>query len=107
MVQDPADATGATPMAVPRLRGAAADRGDLTQKPKPFVPFAMPMRLTDNAKCNPENPAPYCNGLARGWRTAVPRDLARHPMDYGLKDMCTDLIDIPTGNDRRARSPPA
>lgn len=89
VVQDPADQTGATSMTF--LDYEAAATGDITQKPKPFVPFAMPMRLTDNAKCNVDNPQPYCNGSAIA-NTELPS-----PMDYGLKDMCAATVKIPTG----------
>jgi hypothetical protein len=91
VVQNPTDATGATPMAF--LDYEAAATGDITQKPKPFVPFAMPMRLTDNAKCNTTNPTPYCNGSAI---MANFPDI-KVPMDYGLKDMCASIVQIPTG----------
>jgi hypothetical protein len=66
---------------------------DATQKPKPFVPFAMPMRLTDNAKCNVDNPQPYCNGSAIFGTT----EETLNPLDYGLKDMCAATVEIPTG----------
>ena len=90
VVQDPTDETGATPMAFLDYEAAATDLS-ITQKPKPFVPFAMPMRMTDNAKCNVENPQPYCNGSAIG-DTELP-----NPIEYGLKDMCSAIIQIPTG----------
>ncbi len=93
VVQNPSDATGATPMDFLDYEAVAVDTANVTQKPKPFVPFAMPMRLTDNAKCNVENPQPYCNGSAIN--TNFPDLLV--PMDYGLKDMCADTVDIPTG----------
>ncbi len=102
VVQDPADATGATPMTLADYEEAAAEN-DITQKPKPFVPFAMPMRLTDNAKCNVTNPKPYCYGSALEGTAAVapvfPDENATTPMDYGLKDLCQDTIQIPTGPD--------
>jgi hypothetical protein len=90
VVQNPADATGATYMTLAEYEAAAA-ASDVTQKPKPFVPFAMPMRLTDNAKCNVTNPAPYCNGSALGF---VDRP---NPLSYGLKDMCAATVEVPTG----------
>ncbi|HWR77139.1 MAG TPA: choice-of-anchor O protein [Thiobacillus sp.] len=89
VVQDPAVESGATPMTFAQYTAAAA--GDITQKPKPFVPFAMPMRLTDNAKCNVTNPQPYCNG------SAIARTDVLNPLAYGLKDMCAHIIQIPTG----------
>jgi hypothetical protein len=94
VVQDPADPTGATPMQFVDYELAALDTDNVTQKPKPFVPFAMPMRLTDNAKCNVENPQPYCIGAAN-LANATEGDPI--PADYGLKDMCAVTVDIPTG----------
>jgi hypothetical protein len=78
----------------------AAATPDVTQKPKPFVPFAMPMRLTDNAKCNLDNPAPYCYGEATPDEVAVPTDDAGVVLDprlYGLRDMCAATTTVPTG----------
>ncbi len=92
VVQDPADETGATPMALLDYETAAVDT-TITQKPKAFVPFAMPMRLTDNAKCNVTNPQPYCNGSAIS--ASFPDIL--DPLDYGMKDMCAATVEIPTG----------
>lgn len=55
-----------------------------TAKPKPFVPFAVPMRLTNNARCNTENAsALYCSHTAT---------------EYGLRDQCADRVSIPTGS---------
>lgn len=98
VVQDPADETGATPMTLADYEATAAAE-DITQKPKPFVPMAMPMRLTDNEKCNPENPKPYCNG------SAISADFPEllNPLDYGLKDMCAALIDVPTGQNNELK----
>jgi len=92
VVQDPSDATGATPMTLANYEVAAA-ASDITQKPKPFVPFAMPMRLTDNAKCNVTNPKPYCNGSAiSGGFPNLP-----NPLNYGMKDLCKATITVATG----------
>jgi hypothetical protein len=92
VVQDPAYADGSVPMTLANYELAAA-ASDITQKPKPFVPFAMPMRMTDNAKCNVANPKPYCNGSAI---SANFPDLP-NPLDFGMKDMCAAVIQIPTG----------
>lgn len=100
VVQDPSDESGASPLPFLDYVALASDT-TVTQKPKPFVPFAMPMRLTDNAKCNTENPQPYCYGSAL--QTAgitppkFPDENALTPMDYGLKDLCADTVQIPTG----------
>ncbi|HEY0635350.1 MAG TPA: choice-of-anchor O protein [Gammaproteobacteria bacterium] len=64
-----------------------------TAKPQVGVPMAMPMRLTDNARCNVNNPQPYCNGSAI---SANFPDLL-NPLDYGLPDMCASTVQIPTG----------
>lgn len=93
VVQDPADETGATYLALSEYESLAA-ASDVTQKPKPFVPLAMPMRLTDNAKCNVDNPKPYCVGSAIA---ANFPDLP-NPLDYGMKDLCADTITVLTGN---------
>jgi hypothetical protein len=66
-------------------------------QPKPGVPFAVPMRLTDNAPCNPTNPAPYCNG------SALADDTLLNPLDYGLRDMCAQIANatVRIGQDLR------
>jgi hypothetical protein len=103
LVQDPNDETGATLMTFANYTALTATDADVTQKPKPFVPMSMPMPITDNAKCNPENPAPYCWGSAlQDGEAAVPAPTdslgtVLDPLAYGLKDMCADLVDIPTG----------
>ena len=102
VVQDPADETGATAMTFTDYEAAAAASEDITQTPKPFVPFAMPMRLTDNAKCNVENPKPYCYGsaLQATYEDPTPGDETDQPLNplaYGLKDLCKDTVQIPTG----------
>lgn len=56
------------------------------EKPKHYVPFALPMRLTNNAKCSfpvvQESDA-YCDvTVAAG---------------YGLQDFCADQVNIPLG----------
>ncbi len=93
VVQNPADLMGATPMTFADYEAAAI--ADITQKPKPFVPFAMPMRLTDNAKCNFENPQPYCIGTAN-LANATEGDPI--PTNYRLKDLCASSVTVMTGN---------
>jgi hypothetical protein len=99
IVQDPTDDTGATAMSFADYTAAAV--GDVTQKPKPFVPMAMPMPITDNAKCNVDNPAPYCWGSAlRSTGAEVPTDSLGNvldPLAYGMKDMCATTVEIQTG----------
>ena len=66
-----------------------------SNRPKVGVPMAMPMRMTDNTKCNVNNPAPYCNGSAIN-ADGISDDV-RNPLDYGMKDMCADTVEIETG----------
>ncbi|NNK32882.1 MAG: hypothetical protein HKP02_07140 [Xanthomonadales bacterium] len=89
-VQDPADDTGQTPMTFADYELAAVN--DITQKPKPFVPMAVPMRLTNNDKCNigrlddtEDAYFSYCNFT--------------HAAAYGLQDFCADRVSIPLGSD--------
>lgn len=104
VVQDPADDSGVTPMTFDAYTDASF--GDITQKPKPYVPMAMPMPLTDNAKCNVDNPAPYCYGSALQTGdpgdpgVTVPADSqgnALDPLAMGMKDMCADTVSIESG----------
>jgi len=101
VVQDPADATGVTPMTFADYTDDAYADTTVTQKPKPFVPMAMPMRITDNAKCNVANPAPYCYGEAiEGMGVPVPEDdsgIQLDPRNYGLREMCSDIVEVETG----------
>jgi hypothetical protein len=69
----------------------------LSGRPQVFVPMAMPMRLTNNDKCNAEYFDPgiidasdpsyfsYCN-----------YEVAE---DYGLQNFCQDTVEIPQGQD--------
>jgi hypothetical protein len=115
VVQDPtAEDPGLAPMDLADYEAlftdSAADAADETQKPKPFVPFAMPMRMTDNAKCNVEKPEPYCYGSAlvglvtEEYVPVFPSDAATTPMDYGLKDQCYDTVTLLTGNQNPSES---
>ena len=101
VVQDPLSEYGEVPMTLADYE-TYAFLDDATQTPKPFVPLAMPMRLTDNAKCNVDNPKPYCYGSAIEGNVAEPPIFpdanATTPMDYGLKDLCSDTVTVITGN---------
>jgi len=73
-----------------------------TTKPQAGIPFSIPMRVTDNAKCNVLTPKPYCNGSAIFTTTdavsQLPLDpVPLNPLDYGMVDMCADTVQIPTG----------
>ena len=81
LVQGESDAT------VIQTLDAYYDAGS-TAKPKVAIPFAMPMRLSDNGKCNVTNPAPYCNGSAiSGTRGPGPGRVraARHVRRHDLR----------------------
>lgn len=82
------DDNGATLLTLPEYLAS----GD-TSKPQAGIPFAMPMRVTDNARCNVTNPQPYCNGSA----IAANHPDVLNPLLYGLKDLCKTTIQIPTG----------
>ncbi|NNK98205.1 MAG: hypothetical protein HKO88_04085, partial [Xanthomonadales bacterium] len=62
----------------------------LSGRPQVFVPMAVPMRMTNNAKCN----APDETGLVKD-DLYCDLELAE---DYGIKNQCADTITILTGN---------
>ncbi|MGD8803181.1 MAG: choice-of-anchor O protein [Gammaproteobacteria bacterium] len=93
LVEDPTDEAGANIITLEEYEELAASEDDITQKPKVAIPFAMPMRVTDNAKCNVTNPQPYCNGSA----ISADHSDVLNPLDYGMVDMCADTVQIPTG----------
>ena len=98
IVQDPSDETGVTPMTFAEYESAAVDTATVTQKPKPFVPMAMPMRITDNAKCNPADTKPYCWGAASTLPEPTDDELIPLvPTNFGLKDMCAATTEIQVG----------
>ena len=63
-----------------------ADNILTTGRPQPYVPMAVPMRLTNNARCSfplgPDSPA-YCLEDVAG--------------AYGIKDQCVGTVEIPLG----------
>lgn len=63
-----------------------------TEKPQHYVPFAVPMRLTNNAKCLAAgtSTSPYCYGA-----TALP---------YGLKDQCKNTVTVGKGQGGETQS---
>jgi hypothetical protein len=93
LVEDPTDETQATIITLAEYEALAAGEGDVTQKPQVGIPLSVPMRVTDNAKCNVENPQPYCNGSA----ISADHEDVLNPLDYGMVDMCADTVEIPTG----------
>jgi hypothetical protein len=100
LVEDPTDDTQASIITLTEYEALAAPGedgtpSDVTQKPQVGIPFAMPMRVTDNAKCNVTNPQPYCWGSAEALPDKGEDDL--DPLAYGMVDMCKDTVQIPTG----------
>jgi hypothetical protein len=63
--------------------GPLADQQLDTGRPQPYVPMAVPMRLTNNARCQIEAVDGYC--------------LSATATAYGLKDQCVGTVDIPLG----------
>jgi hypothetical protein len=66
-------------------------------QPKPYVPFAVPMRLTNNGRCGGTGPGqgilPYCEptfGTDPNYEGPV-------AADFGLKEQCVDTVFIPAG----------
>jgi hypothetical protein len=65
---------------------------DVTGRPQVYVPMAVPMRLTNNGKCNParlddaeDEYFSYCNFAFAA--------------DYGLQNFCSSRAQIPQGQD--------
>lgn len=55
-----------------------------TEKPKHYVPFAVPMRLTNNDKCGASESSPYCLATAT---------------TYGIENQCASTISVPSGKE--------
>jgi len=62
-----------------------------TTKPKPYVPFAVPMRITNNARCTG-------SGTGEGELLFCEDATASA---YGLKNQCADTVQIPTGQNNQ------
>jgi hypothetical protein len=77
VVTDPADDTGATHMTLAEYWPAN------TAKPQHYVPFAVPMRLTNNDGCTGGNPSPFCTAEAT---------------TFGLKNQCASTVTLTKGN---------
>ena len=75
------------------LPGGEGASANASGRPQPYVPMALPVRLTNNDKCVPDKFKPgvedeefgYCNG-----------DVAAL---YGLQDFCADTVEVPQGKD--------
>jgi hypothetical protein len=68
-----------------------------TGRPQVFVPMAVPMRVSNNAKCNP--PGQVTPGGGDEDLYCLPADDgALDATDFGLNDNCADTVIILTGN---------
>lgn len=89
LVFDPAGTVGA-----PLTMNAYAELPDTTM-PKPYVPMAMPVRLTDNNMCKSINSDPYCyidfDALDTWNHTNVVTNLANLAQSPA-SDFCTELV---------------
>jgi len=70
----------------------------LSGRPKVFVPMAMPLRLSNNAKCNPVDKDTSGTGIPAIYCVYDSIDEVPGAYDYGLKDQCADTVEIQTGN---------
>ena len=68
----------------------------LTGRPQAYVPMAVPMRLTNNDKCVADEYGPGATPSENKFFSYCNFEVAQH---YGLQDFCSDVVDIPTGQD--------
>ncbi len=104
IVEDPtvADVEGDYVIPPIRIQDASLDKDSEeggTGRPKVYVPMAVPMRLSNNAKCNPLDDDPdtgippvYCVYEAT-------EEVPIAASQFGLKDQCADTVEIRTGPD--------
>ncbi len=74
---------------------------DLTTsgRPQVFVPMAIPMRLSNNAKCNPPDTTTSGGGTEDLYCIFEATDeVPVGASAFGLKDQCADTVTIQTGN---------
>ena len=68
----------------------------LTGRPQVYVPMAVPMRLTNNDKCVADEYRPGATPSESKFFSYCNFDVAE---PYGLQNFCSDVVDIPTGQD--------
>ena len=67
-------------------------------RPQSFVPMAVPMRLTNNAKCNVDDLGVVTDSdLYCDFGVNDPNDDIAAAADFGLKDQCAEFVKIPKG----------
>ena len=79
---------------------------DLTMsgRPQVFVPMAVPMRLSNNAKCNPYDMETSGTGTPPVYCVFEPHDDYDIPIgaqNFGLRDQCAATVEILTGNEEQ------
>ena len=71
-------------------------------RPQVFVPMAVPMRLSNNAKCNPPDRVTSGEGTPPIYCNYDPEDIDGEDqlgaVDFGLRDQCASTVIIMTGN---------
>jgi len=63
-------------------------------RPQVYVPMAVPMRLTNNDKCNADEYGPGATPSPNKYFSYCNEEVATA---YGLQDFCADTVDIPQG----------
>jgi len=72
----------------------------LSGRPQVFVPMAVPMRLSNNAKCNPPDTVTAGGGTEDLYCIFEPTDeVPVGASAFGLNDACADTVIIQTGNE--------
>jgi hypothetical protein len=72
----------------------------LTGRPQVYVPMAVPMRLSNNAKCNPPTQVTPGGGSEDLYCTTDTDGTTVDASNFGLKNQCADTVEIPTGPDQ-------
>jgi hypothetical protein len=68
--------------------------GEETGRPQVYVPMAVPMRLSNNDKCQAEEYGPGMTPSENKAFSYCNYDIAK---SYGLQDFCADTVDVPQG----------
>ena len=72
-----------------------------TGRPQVFVPMAVPMRLSNNAKCNPLDKETEGDGtppLYCVYEASEEYEIPVGAVNFGLRNQCADTVTIMTGN---------
>jgi hypothetical protein len=66
----------------------------LTGRPQVYVPMAVPMRISNNDKCQAEEYGPGMTPSDSKYFSYCNYEVAQN---YGLQDFCADTVDVPQG----------